>query len=59
MNISSVHQHAAKKEVGSEDCVIPLTTEISTQFINGILIELATFDSSEAYDAQQQILIRD
>ena len=59
MNIISIHQYAGKKGVGAEDCIMALCTDIAEQHINGIPTNLATFDSSDAYDAQHQMIIYD
>ena len=59
MHIISIHQYAGKKGVGSEDCIMAIATSISNQHLNGIPTQLATFDSSDAYDAQHQLIIYD
>ena len=59
LRIISIHQYAGKKGVGSEDCIMALSTSISNQHLNGIPTHIATFDSSDAYDAQHQLIIYD
>ena len=57
MNISSNSQYAGKKGTGAEVCVIVLTKTIYKQYINHNPVELATFDSRDAHDAQYNLII--
>ena len=59
LNILSINQYASKKRVGAEDCLVSSSTITHNQSQRGILSHLATFDSSDACDSQNELIIYD
>ena len=59
LGIISQHQYAGKKGVGSEDCIISFTSNVYEQLKQQYTVHDASFDSSDAFDSQQILIIYD